>query len=142
MTIRVFGIFTLLLFAFCPHDGHAAVTRYVYATYQRTYDVSPPQQFPVLFLTGKEVNDRARSYQFNPTEVIGIVLFPSGGKVFLKTDLVSFQTPLTPQSFCDLFAVDGVTNAVQLRGSTRRAWTLSAQYDDFTWVDRRAARQC
>jgi hypothetical protein len=142
MTRLFYSVFIFGMLSIFHTMSWAGVSRWVDVSYERKDGMSEPRLYRVFFVTGQELNDREQSYRFNGVGVYAFVLFPNGGRVFLETELMSFENRLTRQGFCEMYSFTEESNATQLNGKYRKGWTLRAKRNYSTWIDPQAAKEC
>lgn len=115
----------LVLFCVCCTQALPSVKRYCQIQYKTKGEWSKPYLMQVTFITGKELNDATKSYDYDSFSQYTVAFFGKGkaAVIKLKSSLLSVGDTFDGSHFSSMFSFSGVTGTDQ----SKREWKIEAK---------------
>jgi hypothetical protein len=115
----------LVLFCVCCTQALPSVKRYCQIQYKTKGEWSKPYLMQVTFITGKELNDATKSYDYDSFSQYTVAFFGKGkaAVIKLKSSLLGVGDTFDGSHFSSMFSFSGVTGTDQ----SKREWKIEAK---------------
>jgi len=128
----------LILLALLSQAADAAVRRFCLVAYQTNRGWSEEFRVEVTFLTGQELNQATRTFEYGLFDKYALIWFEKDEVAILKIEdiMVGVGSEFTATDFQRQFLIISEKEATQVNSRSNRKWKINAK-SGVQWVDPR-----
>ena len=134
--MKIISIFAVLISL--TQFADASVKRIVKVSYETQYGYSDEYKKEVTFMTGRELNEATKTYDYDMFQNYALIWFDKGQVAILKIDdiIIGVGQEFDADDFKRAFQILSEKSATQVNSETKKKWKIEAK-DFIPWVDPR-----